>query len=190
MLHQSSVRDCAPTATLSYRPRNVLPFDIGALPRDAILMFDTTVYIDAQKAKLPTGLAARIASHETIHSSVALGEIAAGIALLDPSHSGTPTIVEVLTETLDKADPARTVAPSPTAWLEASVLSGVLARTQQLGKEARRKLLNDALIFLSADESGAVLVSRNIKDIDLLLQLRSSVRVLLYNQVLAPSPPR
>jgi hypothetical protein len=44
-------------------------------------------------------------------------------------------------------------------------------------------LLNDALIFLSADEADAVLVSRNVKDMDLLLQLRPNVRVLLYDQI-------
>jgi predicted nucleic acid-binding protein len=145
-------------------------------------MLDATVYIDAQKSKLPAALAARIANQETLHSSVALGEIAASIGLLDPAHPGTPAVVSVLRETLEKADPDRTVAPSAAAWLEASVLAGVLARTQHPGKEARRKLLNDALVFLSADEAGAVLVSRNAKDVDLLLQVRPDVRVLLYDQ--------
>jgi predicted nucleic acid-binding protein len=171
------------TATLAYRTRDQLPFDVDAVPREAILMLDTTVYIDAQKTKLPPELAARKAGQETLHSAVALGEIAASIGLLDPAHAGTPTVVEVLLETLDKADPQRTVAPSSAAWLEASILSGVLARTQQLGKDARRKLLNDALVFLSARETGAVLVSRNVKDVDLLLQLRPGAPVLLYDHI-------
>jgi hypothetical protein len=85
-----------------------------------------------------------------------------------------------LRETLATADPQRTTAPSTQAWLEASVLTGILARTQGLRKDNRRKLLNDALIFLSAAEVDAVLVSRNVKDMDLLLQLRPGVRVLLY----------
>jgi hypothetical protein len=58
-----------------------------------------------------------------------------------------------------------------------------LARTQGFPKHDRRKLLNDALIFLSAHEADAVLVSRNVRDIDLLLQIRPDVRVLLYDQV-------
>jgi hypothetical protein len=52
--------------------------------------------------------------------------------------------------------------------LRASVLAGV----QGLAKDSRRKLLNDALIFLSAHDAGAVL-----------LQLRPEVRVLFYEQV-------
>jgi predicted nucleic acid-binding protein len=143
-------------------------------------MLDTTVYIDAQKGKLADALSARIAVAEIVHSAVALGEIAAALGLLDPAHPGTPHVAKVLRETLATADPQRTTAPSTQAWLEASVLTGILARTQGLRKDNRRKLLNDALIFLSAAEVDAVLVSRNVKDMDLLLQLRPGVRVLLY----------
>jgi predicted nucleic acid-binding protein len=145
-------------------------------------MLDTTVYIDAQKAKLPPALSARIAAAEIVHSAVALGEIAANLGLLDPAHAGTPGVSQVLRETLARADPKRTVSPTSEAWLEASVLTGILARTQGFAKDDRRKLLNDALIFLSAHETDAVLVSRNVKDMDLLLQLRPEAQVLLYDQ--------
>jgi predicted nucleic acid-binding protein len=159
-----------------------LPYDLASVARDAVLMLDTTVYIDAQKAKLPHDLAARIATAEILHSAVALGEIAASLGLLDPAHPGTPAVTRVLLETLARADPARTAPPSTEAWLEASVMAGILARTQHLAKESRRKLLNDALVFVSAGEAGAVLVSRNAKDMDLLLQLSPDVSVLLYDQ--------
>jgi hypothetical protein len=36
--------------------------------------------------------------------------------------------------------------------------------------------------LLSAHEAGAVLVSRNVRDMDLLMQLRPGVQVLLYDQ--------
>jgi predicted nucleic acid-binding protein len=146
-------------------------------------MLDTTVYIDAQKAKLPIPLAARIAGSEILHSAVALGEIAANLGLLDPGHPGTAGVSKVMLETLGQADPLRTVAPSADAWLEASVITGVLARTQRLPRESRRKLLNNALIFLSAAEAGAVLVSGNSKDMDLLLQIKPEAPFLLYNQL-------
>ena len=88
----------------------------------------------------------------------------------------------MLLETLRRVDDTRTVAPSTSAWLEASVMAGVLARTQHLGKEARRKLLNDALLFLTAGESNSVLISRNAKDMDLLLQMQPGVQVCLYDR--------
>lgn len=163
---------------LAYRSRDELPFDLGDVPADAVLMLDATVYVDAQKSKVPPGLARRLAGSEIRHSAIALGELAADLGLLDPRHPGTPG---VLLETLHHVDPTRTVAPSPDAWLEASLLAGILARTQGLPRPDRRKLLNDALIFLSAEEQQAVLVSRNVRDFDLLLQLRPDVQVLLYD---------
>ena len=45
----------------------------------------------------------------------------------------------------------------------------------------RRRLLNDALIFLTAQEQGAVLVTANRRDMDLLLRFGRGARVLLYN---------
>jgi predicted nucleic acid-binding protein len=168
--------------TLAYRSRDQLPRDLAAIPPDVPLMLDTTVYIDAQKAKLPRDLAVGLVGAEIIHSAVALGEIAAGIGLRDPGHPGTPKVSRALREILRKVDPARIVAPSADAWLEASLMAGILARTQNLSKDSRRKLLNDALILLTAAEAHAVLVSRNVKDVDLLLRLRPDAPVHVYDQ--------
>jgi len=60
-------------------------------------------------------------------------------------------------------------------------MSGMLARTQGLPKEDRRELLNDALIFLCAGETGAVLISPQKKDVDLPLRLKPAVQALLYD---------
>ncbi len=169
-------------STLAYRLPDELPRDLSAVGVDAPLMLDTTVYIDAQKAKLPTDLAVRLAGADIRHSAVALGEIAAAIGLLNPGHPGTPAVSQVLRDTLRKADPTRIIAPSPETWLEASLMAGILAHTQHLSKDSRRKLLNDALVFLTAGEAQAVLVSRNGKDLDLLLRLRPDVSVLVYDQ--------
>ena len=42
------------------------------------------------------------------------------------------------------------------------------------------KLINDALLFLSACEQGAILVSMNSRDMDLLLRFRPEAHVLLF----------
>jgi predicted nucleic acid-binding protein len=168
--------------TLARRRRDELPYDLKAVPPETALVLDATVYIDAQQSRLPEELAARIAGSEILHCAVALGEIAADLGLLDPAHPGTERVRRVLLETLERADPARTVAPSAAAWIEASVIAGILARTQSFSKADRRKVLNDALILLTACEAGAALVSRNSKDMDLLLQLRPDASVLLYDR--------
>jgi predicted nucleic acid-binding protein len=171
------------TLSFAYRDRTQLPYDIAAVAADASLMLDTTVYIDAQKGQLPPDIAVRIAGSNILHCAVALSEIATSIGLLNPTHPGTPAIRKVLSETLSRVSPERTVAPSQDAWVEAALMSGILARTQGLPKEDRRKLLNDALIFLSASETDAVLISANKKDIDLLLRLRPTVQVVLYDKI-------
>jgi hypothetical protein len=77
------------------------------------------------------------------------------------------------------------------------MLAGILARTRlglakvrkdlspvevcyQAGR--RREALNDALIFLTAREQGAILVSANIVDMDVLSRFRPEVKLLLFRQ--------
>jgi hypothetical protein len=66
--------------------------------------------------------------------------------------------------------------------LEAAVRAGILARIQAIPKQERRKFLNDTLLFLQAADTGSVMVSRNSRDLDLLLQLKPQTRVLLYDK--------
>jgi hypothetical protein len=61
-------------------------------------------------------------------------------------------------------------------------MAGILARTQAIPKQDRRRFLNDTLLFLQAAEADAVMVSRNSRDIDLLLQLKPQAGVLLYDK--------
>lgn len=60
------------------------------------------------------------------------------------------------------------------------VLSGMLARTQGYGPEQRRRGLNDALLFATARKYGCAVLSRNVRDFDLLQQLDPSGRVIFY----------
>lgn len=146
-------------------------------------MLDTTVYIDALKpGGLPVDVAARVATAPIQHSAVAVGELAANLGLLDPRHPNTAAVRAAIEEMLSRLAADRIVPPSVDTWSEAAVIAGTLARTQGLPPRDRRKLLNHALIFQSAGDSDAVLVSRNARDIDLLLRFRPEVRVLLYDQ--------
>jgi len=85
-------------------------------------------------------------------------------------------------DTLEHIPPQRIIAPSAEVWLEGTVLAGILARTQGIAKEQRRKFLNDTLMFLMAADADAILVSRNARDIDLLLQMKPEVGTLLYDR--------
>ena len=50
-------------------------------------------------------------------------------------------------------------------------------------KRAER-VLHDAMMLLTAVEAGAVLISRNVRDMDLLLRFGPNARVLLYDRPL------
>lgn len=146
-------------------------------------MFDTTVYIDAvEPGKLPHPVRKLIAERQPLHAATACAEIALGIGHLDPKHPHTPKHRAALESILALIEPLDTRAPSPAAWAEAAVIAGILARTQGYPKDARRDLLLDALIFLTAREAGAVLVSRNVRHMDLLLRFRPDTQVLLYER--------
>ncbi len=84
---------------------------------------------------------------------------------------------------LDRMPSERVLQPSPAAWDEAGSLAGTLARTQGLAKGAHLTLVLDAAILLTAVERGAVVLTANVRDFDLLLQLRPDANVLLYRPV-------
>ena len=169
------------TRTLPYRERSDLPFDAAAVPASVPVMLDTTVYIDAFKATLPANVAALIARNVVLHCATACAELAVSIGHLDPTHPDTTKHRRPLEEALQRMAPAHVVAPSSEAWTEAALVAGILARTQGYPKESRRALINDALLFFSAVEAKATLISRNIRHMDLLLQIRPDAKVLLYD---------
>jgi hypothetical protein len=171
-----------------------LPFDPAAPPADLPVMLDTGFYISRLKRKVARPILDFVESRPVLHSGVACGELAVSVGILTPGHPTTPTYRDPIINLLATIDMDQTVAPSAAAWSEAGVIAGILARTQHLNRSSQelssaekccqegkgRKLLNDALIFLSAIESNAVLVSGNIIDVDLLLRFRPDAHVLLF----------
>jgi len=165
------------------------------MPPGIPVMPDTNVYIYRNQNKLPRHVAEFVLGRETLHCGVALAEIAISAGILDPSHPMTAIYSEPLRALLAAIPLSDCRAPSPRAWAEAGMMSGILARTQlDLAKpraglsndqrccqEGRRRLLlNDALIFLTAVENAAVLVTANAKDMNLMRRLRPDAKVLTF----------
>lgn len=171
------------TRTLAYRDRAELPFDAAAVGEATPVMLDTAVYLDALKAPgLPQAIEAIVARNVVLHCATACAELAVSTGHLDPLHPATQAHRAPLVEILQRMAPTRIVAPSADAWTEAAVIAGILARVQPYPRENRRAMLHDALIMLTAIEAGAMLISRNIRHMDLLLRFRSDARVLLYDR--------
>jgi predicted nucleic acid-binding protein len=70
--------------------------------------------------------------------------------------------------------------PDAQIWREAGLLAGILARLQGYGAGDRNRVLSDALLFCTARKHGLTVLSRNLKDFDLLQQLDPSGRVVFY----------
>ena len=168
--------------TLTHRPKVDLPFDPYQVPTKASLLFDATVYIDQLKGELPRPIVDLVASRTILHGAPALAELAVTIGALDPADRRTKATLTPIVEMLARINPSRIIVPNYEIWLEAAVMAGILARTQTIPKQDRRKFLNDTLLFLQAADAGAVMISRNFRDLDLLLQIKPRVGVLFYDK--------
>ena len=167
-------------AQLKPRHASELEFLRTTRQRPAKLLYDTTVYIDILQGRFPQQGEAMLRATEAWHSPVTEAELAAACGLLDPAHSGTREIIEQIAAVLDRRPSYRTITPDREIWREAGMLSGLLARTQRHGREQRRRVLNDALLFETARKHGCAVLTRNVVDFDLLHQLDPSGHVMFY----------
>jgi predicted nucleic acid-binding protein len=169
------------TKTLRYRGQSELPYGT-AIPEGMPLLLDTTVYIDEVQGRMRPATMEFIAGREIYHAAPALAELALTLGHLDPNDVRTASAIDPLLDMFEALNPTRVIAPDASLWVEAAILAGILARTQHIPKEDRRKFLNDTLLYLMAAQSGFALISRNVRDLDLLLQIRPGVDVLLYER--------
>lgn len=165
------------------RDRLQLPFLTNLKPPLPKLLLDTTVYIDALQGRLPKSVEIALRAGNLWHSTVTEAELAALAGLLAPSHPGTQHVIAQIAASVELRPAHRILAPDLDAWREAGILAGLLARLQQYGKNERRKALNDALIFLTAAKNGCVVLTRNVTDFDLLMQLDRKGQAIFYDAI-------
>jgi predicted nucleic acid-binding protein len=139
------------------------------------------VYIDALQGRLPRDVELAIRSTHLWHSTVTESELSALSGILDPSHPDTRKAIDQAFASIEQRPAHRILNPDREIWREAGILAGLLARLQSYGKSEQRKALNDALIFLSATKAGLAVLTRNILEFDLLMQLFPAGKVLFYD---------
>ncbi len=180
---QRSLRRLKPekrVETLVRRDRSSLPF-LSELRRPLPkLLLDTTVYIDELQARLPQKIEVFLRLTEIWHSTVTEAELMALPGLLDPSHLGTSKAIQQVVASVERRPRHRILNPDREVWREAGIIAGTLARLQHYGKTEQRRVLNDALIFLSAEKQGCSVLTRNLSDFDLLMQLAPSGKAVFY----------
>ena len=166
---------------LTYRDRSQLRFLSNLQPPFPKLLLDTTVYIDALQGRLPEYVDDALRPGSLWHSTVTEAELAALSGLLDPTHPETEGVIAQVAASIDLRPTHRILTPDRDIWREAGILAGLLARLQGYGKNERRKALNDALILLTAAKNGCVVLTRNILEFDLLMQLDTRGQAIFYD---------
>jgi predicted nucleic acid-binding protein len=169
--------------SLAYRDRSKLPYLKSLKPPFPKLLLDTTVYVDALQGRLPKSVEIALRAGSLWHSTVTEAELAAVAGLLDPSHPETQDVIAQIAASIELRPSHRILAPDRDAWREAGILAGLLARLQRHGKNERRKALNDALIFLTAAKNGCAVLTRNVTDFDLLMQLDRRGQAIFYDAI-------
>lgn len=166
---------------LSYRDRSQLRFLPSLKPPFPKFLLDTTVYIDALQGRLPDDAEIALRAGSLWHSTVTEAELAAIAGLLDPAHPDTAHAIAQVAASIEQRPAHRILTPDRDTWREAGIVAGLLARLQRYGKNERRKALNDALIFLTAAKHGCVVLTANVSDFDLLMQLDPRGRAVFYD---------
>ncbi len=142
------------------------------------LLLDTNVYINRGAGRLAQHVRDAIDHALLFHCSVALAELACGVANADPSRPGWAVMQDHYAELFTSIPASRLVTPDAQVWTDAGVIAGTLARTQGFQPHQRNECLNDALIFLTAAKAGIPVLTANRDDFDLIQQLAPEGRFI------------
>ena len=144
-----------------------------------VLLLDTNIYINRAAGRLPVSVRDRIDQALLFHCSVALAELAVGLANADLARSGWSALRNHYCALFAAVPPSRLVTPDTQVWADAGVIAGTLARTQGgFQPHQRKECLNDALIFLTAAKAGIPVLTANRDEFDLIQQLAPEGRFI------------
>lgn len=168
-------------AQLKPRPRNALFEWTGLADAGPVaLLLDTNVYINRASGRLGHPLQQIVDRSLLFHCSVALAELAAGVANADPGHAGWATLRDYYAGLFAAVPDSRLLTPDAQVWADAGLVAGTLARTQGYQPHQRKECLNDALIFLTAAKAGLPVLTANQDEFDLIQQVAPDGRFIHY----------
>lgn len=165
------------------RPDEDIDWADEARPIEGQLLLDTTVYIDVLHGSVPEAVAKLITFRTCNHSAVCLAEMTHAFGRLDPQHPGTSRALKAIEQTIENdIPPHRIFTPGDDVWGAAGMLSGTVMRLFEIEKGSRNQFLNDALLYLHGAKLGCTVLTRNVRDFDIMNQLAPFGRVLFYRQ--------
>ena len=171
-----------PQQTLAWRPDAELPFVAEDRIGGQALLLDTCVYIDQLQDRSPGLLEVLIAARQANHSTVAIQELMHTVGVLDPKDRRSLAAVATIRGLILSMPPHRIFAPDVDVLGRAALLSGILCRLQGYAADRKLRALQDCVLFLQGGKLGFTVLTANVDDFDLLLQLQPAGRVLFYRR--------
>lgn len=169
-----------PKKTLARRRDDELPFADRELVGGQALLLDTCVYIDQLQGRAPDILGDLIAARVVNHSTIAVQELMHTVGVLDPGDPRTPGVIGEIGRLIEAMPAHRVFAPDPDVLGKAALLSGMVCRLQGYAADRKLRALHDCVLFLQAQKLGFTVLTANIGDFDILLQLIPTGRALMY----------
>ncbi|MBB4372922.1 hypothetical protein GGD63_005737 [Bradyrhizobium sp. cir1] len=102
------------------------------------------------------------------------------VGALNPSDARTASVVDVIGKQIKAMPPHRIFAPDIDVLGRAALLSGILCRLQGYEKDGKLRALQNCVLFLQGQKLGLVVLTANVGDYGMLLQLIPAGRVLFY----------
>jgi hypothetical protein len=171
-----------PQKTLARRRDEELPFINASLIAGQGLLLDTCVYIDQMQDRSPQVLDDLVAQRQVNHSTVAIQELMHTVGVLEPSDARTASVTAEIGKLIKAMPPHRVFAPDAEVLGRAALLSGILCRLQGYEKDGKLRALQDCVLFMQAQKLGLIVLSANVVDYDILLQLLPAGRALFYRR--------
>jgi predicted nucleic acid-binding protein len=171
-----------PKRTLARRRDGDLPFVAADRIGGQGLLLDTCVYIDQMQGRSPALLEALIAQRQVNHSTVAIQELMHTVGVLSPVDKRTARVTAEIGKQIKAMPSHRIFTPDIEVLGRAALLSGILCRLQGYGNDLKLRALWDSVLFLQARKLGLVVLTTNIADYDILLQLVPAGRALFYRR--------
>jgi hypothetical protein len=104
------------------------------------------------------------------------------VGVLSPSDARTAAVIAVIGKLIKAMPTHRIFAPDTEILGRAALLSGILCRLQGYDKDGKLRALQDCTLFLQAQKLGLVVLTANVSDYDMLLQLIPAGRALFYRR--------
>ena len=135
------------------------------------MLLDTNVYIRSAAGTLLQAAAALVDRGLLFHCSVCVAELTTGVANADPARAGWTALRDHYAGLIASIPQTRLLTPDAEIWVDAGLIAGTLARTQNYQRHQRKECLADALIFLTAAKAGLPVLTANRVEFDLIQQL-------------------